>query len=174
MLARPALLRFRRSHRTRSVVGPVLRDVPDVAAGIAAVIPDVRVLASALKDAWRQMLAMRTRTDRHGENDGSLAYGRVLVQASGFLCSVALLCKAAPIQEKPIIVELDGHTFHEKTPEQVAERNDRDRLFQGEGYMVFHFSYLEMTTKPYDCFLTVFGEARCRFEQFPRELFRRG
>lgn len=49
---------------------------------------------------------------------------------------------------KPIAVELDGHAFHERTPEQVAIRDSRDRALQAAGWHVFHFSFGEFTKEP--------------------------
>lgn len=39
-----------------------------------------------------------------------------------------------------LIVECDGHEFHEKTKEQVERRNQRDMDFKMAGYDVIHFS----------------------------------
>lgn len=47
-----------------------------------------------------------------------------------------------------VIVELDGHTFHEKTLEQVTYRNRRDRALQQAGWRIFHFSWDEFTRSP--------------------------
>lgn len=47
-----------------------------------------------------------------------------------------------------IAIELDGHTFHEKTLEQVTYRNQRDRALQQAGWRVFHFSWDEFTKRP--------------------------
>src|SRR5262245_28294132 len=43
-----------------------------------------------------------------------------------------------------LVVELDGHDFHEKTKEQAALRNQRDRVLQRNGWTVFHFSGAEV------------------------------
>lgn len=43
-----------------------------------------------------------------------------------------------------IAVEVDGHAFHEKTREQVAIRNQRDRDLQQDGWKVFHYSWSEV------------------------------
>lgn len=43
-----------------------------------------------------------------------------------------------------IAVEVDGHAFHEKTKEQVACRNSRDRALQQDKWAVFHFSWSEL------------------------------
>lgn len=66
--------------------------------------------------------------------------------------------------EIPLLVELDGHSFHEKTPEQVATRNSRDRTLQLAGYTVLHFSYREMTTNPIQCINDVFTALMFKFE----------
>lgn len=58
-----------------------------------------------------------------------------------------------------LLVELDGHTFHERTVEQVQRRDRRDRAFQQDGWRVFHFSYTEFTTKPDVCVDEVFDVA---------------
>lgn len=43
-----------------------------------------------------------------------------------------------------IAVELDGHEFHERTKEQVALRDRRDRVLQQHGWVVFHISGSEL------------------------------
>lgn len=43
-----------------------------------------------------------------------------------------------------IVVECDGHEFHEKTKEQVERDNKRDRYLQQEGWRVFRFSGSEI------------------------------
>lgn len=50
-----------------------------------------------------------------------------------------------------VVVELDGHEFHERTKEQVAYRNQRDRDLQADGWQVLHFSGAELNQKPVDC-----------------------
>lgn len=51
----------------------------------------------------------------------------------------------------PIVIEIDGHTFHEKTKDQVTNRNQRDRDLQALGATIFHFSYDELTSEPLRC-----------------------
>ena len=60
----------------------------------------------------------------------------------------------------PIAVEVDGHGFHERTPEQVAWRDRRDRALQAAGWRVFHFSFSEFTRDPAGCVAEVFIYAR--------------
>lgn len=50
-----------------------------------------------------------------------------------------------------VAVELDGHDFHERTPEQVTRRDTRDRHLQADGWTVFHFSGREITRDPFAC-----------------------
>ncbi len=47
-----------------------------------------------------------------------------------------------------IAIELDGHAFHEKTKEQVTQRNQRDRLLQQAGWKVLHVSGSELVRQP--------------------------
>lgn len=51
----------------------------------------------------------------------------------------------------PVAVEVDGHAFHERTPEQVRTRDKRDRALQKAGWKVFHFSFSEFMANPDDC-----------------------
>lgn len=58
-----------------------------------------------------------------------------------------------------IAIELDGHDFHERTKEQVAIRNERDRALQGDGWCVLHFSGSELNMDPHGCVHGVYGQA---------------
>lgn len=64
-----------------------------------------------------------------------------------------------------IAVEVDGHGFHEKTPEQVTRRDQRDRALQQAGWIVFHFSWTEVTTRPHQCIGEVLGVARHHYHR---------
>lgn len=44
-----------------------------------------------------------------------------------------------PIQES-IVVECDGHDYHERTKEQASRDKERDRTLQQMGYKVFRFT----------------------------------
>ncbi len=50
-----------------------------------------------------------------------------------------------------IIVECDGHDFHEKTKTQAAHDKARDRRFQHLGYTVLHFTGSEIHRNPGRC-----------------------
>lgn len=50
-----------------------------------------------------------------------------------------------------LVIECDGHDFHEKTKEQVAYGNDRDFDLKEAGYEVIHFSGSQIFNNPYGC-----------------------
>jgi very-short-patch-repair endonuclease len=50
-----------------------------------------------------------------------------------------------------LVVEVDGHEFHEKTKEQAARDKRRDRDLQQEGWSVFHFTGSEVWRDPFGC-----------------------
>jgi len=58
--------------------------------------------------------------------------------------------------EKKIIVECDGHDFHEKTKVQAAHDKRRDRILQSLGYKVFRFTGSEIHNNAISCALEVF------------------
>lgn len=53
------------------------------------------------------------------------------------------------LEEPPLLaVELDGHTYHERTRAQVQQRDARDRALQAVGVEVLHFSFAEFDQRP--------------------------
>jgi very-short-patch-repair endonuclease len=50
---------------------------------------------------------------------------------------------------KEVIVELDGHEFHEMTEKERRYEKARDRFLQKQGYKVFHFTGKEVTDNPF-------------------------
>lgn len=50
-----------------------------------------------------------------------------------------------------VAIELDGHDFHERTPEQVEARNQRDADLLNAGWVVLHFSGRQILQHPFDC-----------------------
>ena len=49
----------------------------------------------------------------------------------------------------PIIVELDGHAFHDKDKRQRSYEKARDRHFVRKGYRVFHFTGSDVVADPF-------------------------
>lgn len=50
-----------------------------------------------------------------------------------------------------MIVECDGHDFHEKTKEQAIRDRSFDRRAQDAGYTIFRFTGSEIWNKPCEC-----------------------
>ncbi len=51
---------------------------------------------------------------------------------------------------KNVIVELDGHNFHEMAEKERRYEKSRDRYFQKKGYKVFHYTGKEITDNPFN------------------------
>ena len=50
-----------------------------------------------------------------------------------------------------VVIELDGHDFHEKTAEQVSRDKSREREIVAAGYTMFRFSGREVVRCPEKC-----------------------
>lgn len=50
---------------------------------------------------------------------------------------------------KPVLVELDGHDFHDKDKKQRAYEKQRDRFFVKQGYQVLHYTGSEIVADPF-------------------------
>lgn len=50
-----------------------------------------------------------------------------------------------------LVIECDGHEFHEKTKEQVEYRNERDLELKKHGIDVLHFSGSQIYNNPFKC-----------------------
>lgn len=51
--------------------------------------------------------------------------------------------------ELKVVIECDGHDFHEKTKQQVIKDKRRDREFQTAGFKVFRYSGSELVNTPF-------------------------
>lgn len=56
-----------------------------------------------------------------------------------------------PCRLRRLLIECDGHDFHERTKEQAARDRARDRLAQYGGDPIFRFTGSEIWNAPYDC-----------------------
>lgn len=52
---------------------------------------------------------------------------------------------------RKLVVECDGHEYHERTKEQAARDKARDRHLNGLGYDVFRFTGSELWRDPFGC-----------------------
>ncbi len=50
-----------------------------------------------------------------------------------------------------LVIECDGHNFHERTPDQAARDRSRDREIQARGHRVFRFTGREIWRDPIGC-----------------------
>lgn len=50
---------------------------------------------------------------------------------------------------KTIVVECDGHDWHERTESERRYEKQRDRFLQSKGYEVFHYTGKEITDDPF-------------------------
>jgi len=57
---------------------------------------------------------------------------------------------------RTLVVECDGHNFHERTKEQAAHDRARDRWMVEQGYIVFRFTGSELYRDPVKCAEQVF------------------
>lgn len=64
-----------------------------------------------------------------------------------------------------IIVECDGHDFHEKTKEQAARDKQRDRKLTADGYTILRFSGSEIYNKCSWCIMDVLSVLANHFEK---------
>jgi very-short-patch-repair endonuclease len=58
-----------------------------------------------------------------------------------------------------VVVECDGHEWHERTPEQPRRDKARDRAIQAEGFQVFRFTGSEIWRDPAACARELFNAA---------------
>jgi len=55
-----------------------------------------------------------------------------------------------------VVIECDGHDFHEKTKEQVKRDNERQLALQMAGYDVIRFSGSQIYNEPFQCVKAVY------------------
>lgn len=53
--------------------------------------------------------------------------------------------------ERSVIVECDGHDFHERTKEQASRDKKRDRYLQQQGFTVFRFTGSDIWKDVFSC-----------------------
>lgn len=51
--------------------------------------------------------------------------------------------------DKSLIIELDGHNFHDRSEKQRRYEKTRDRYFVSNGFQVVHFTGKEITDNPF-------------------------
>lgn len=61
-----------------------------------------------------------------------------------------------------LVIECDGHDFHERTKRQAKRDRSRDRAFQQAGYTVFRFTGSEIYNDAWECAGQIFDWYRAR------------
>lgn len=57
---------------------------------------------------------------------------------------------------KTVVVECDGHDFHDRTPEQASRDRARDRAIQASGIPVLRFTGTDINRNPMKCAESIF------------------
>lgn len=95
--------------------------------------------------------------DRCGGSDAGRTRLRWQVPVDGYRLDFQVVSDVPGFPQ--IAIELDGHEFHERTKEQVALRNSRDRALTARGWKVFHISGSEFYADPHGVTSDIWGEA---------------
>jgi very-short-patch-repair endonuclease len=78
------------------------------------------------------------------------------------LCYYGEDCKC----DAEVIVECDGHEFHERTKEQASRDKERDRTLQQLGYNVFRYSGSDIWKDAMVCASEVIEFLQCKIEEY--------
>lgn len=125
---------------------------------------------------WHVML------DRRGDSDHLRGYVQreVTVGEKSFRLDLAFEWQDSELETMAakiglplpkVAIELDGHDFHERTKEQVAIRDARDRALLGAGWTVFHVSGSAFHRNPEECVWGVMLDVRGVFWKFERQVW---
>lgn len=84
---------------------------------------------------------------------------------------LARQCEKHHLPYVRVAVELDGHEFHERTKEQVASRDRRDRALQAAGWLVLHYSGSEFHRSPVETVHGAFSAATSAFWNMKHRIY---
>lgn len=59
------------------------------------------------------------------------------------------------IMNRKIVLEADGHEFHEKTKEQARHDKERDRYIQAQGISIYRFTGSEIFSNTLDVYIEI-------------------
>lgn len=76
---------------------------------------------------------------------------QVEIAAFGKKYRADFLIGNAEVPDLRLVVEVDGHDFHERTKEQAARDRSRDRAMLAEGLHVMRFTGSEIWNRPGEC-----------------------
>lgn len=69
-----------------------------------------------------------------------------------------------------LVIECDGHDFHEKSKEQVIQDNERDRDLQEEGYEILHFSGSEIYNDSLSCCAKILKYIKRKYMSYVKKI----
>ena len=64
-----------------------------------------------------------------------------------------------------VLVECDGHNYHEITKSQVKKRNERDLALKKNGYDILHFSGSQIYNNPQECVKDVYEYLLIKYQK---------
>lgn len=70
-----------------------------------------------------------------------------------------------------LVIECDGHEFHEKTKAQVEKNNKRNFDLQLEGYEVLHFSGSQIYKDPLKCAMDAYKYIRSKVGEIDIDIY---
>jgi hypothetical protein len=112
-------------------------------------VPYESPIEEAFALAWQAFRMISRSTDL--ESDGPPMALPAPTPQFGVVCAGRTYRVDFAFAEFRLAVECDGHAFHERTPEQVEQRNTRDADLQSSGWHVLHFSGRQLLRKPSEC-----------------------
>lgn len=71
----------------------------------------------------------------------------------------------------PILIECDGHEYHQKTKAQVKRDNERDYDLKMAGYEVLHFSGSQIYNDPMKCTEDIYRYAKAYCDKHEAEWY---
>lgn len=87
---------------------------------------------------------------------------KVLTYRADFLI---ILSNGQGTQEQ-LVIECDGHEFHERTKEQASRDKQRDRDLQAAGYRVFRFSGSDIYSNAWGCASETYKYIEARMKEW--------
>ncbi len=64
-----------------------------------------------------------------------------------------------------VVIECDGHAYHERTKAQAKKDRARDRDLQAMGYMVLRYTGSEIFTDPWGCAFDIWKKIESRHQE---------
>lgn len=86
------------------------------------------------------------------------------VQVGRYRVDIAIIDATLPFEigePRLMIVECDGHDYHERTKEQARRDRQQDRFFQSKGFKVLRFTGSEIWADAHKCADEIVNELAC-------------